>query len=338
MPFVSRKSLLSLVLLFAIAAALAVGFLWSGIYDVGADDPHLPPVHAALETLRERSIAVRTRNVVVPDLSDPAMIRKGAGNYEAMCSGCHLAPGTASSELSRGLYPSPPAFARGSRVSPARQFWVIQHGIKASAMPAWGKSIDENAIWGLVAFLQRLPSLDATQYRALVESSEGHSHGPGMTMGPEHPHEHAHEHSHTGESEYDATPEAVSGESVGPSAVVDRFARALASGEMGDVKSLLDPQVLVLESGGAEQDRDEYLAHHAKSDAAYLQGAQVHPGRRRAHVEGDLAWVASEGELHLRQNDKAVTVLSTETMVLRRHDGVWKIVHIHWSSRTEAQK
>jgi len=195
MPFVSRESLLSLALLVAIAAVLATGFLWSGLYDVGADDPHLPPVHAALETLRDRSIAVRTRDLVVPDLSDPAMIRQGAGNYEAMCSGCHLAPGVASSELSRGLYPAPPAFARGALASPARQFWVIRHGIKASAMPAWGKSMDDKAIWSLVAFVQRLPSLDAARYHELVESSEGHSHGPGSMAEHEHEHDHDHEHS-----------------------------------------------------------------------------------------------------------------------------------------------
>ena len=45
MPFVSRRSLLAFALLLAAVAALAVGFLWSGLYDVGADDPHLPPVH-----------------------------------------------------------------------------------------------------------------------------------------------------------------------------------------------------------------------------------------------------------------------------------------------------
>jgi mono/diheme cytochrome c family protein len=192
MPFVSRKSLASIVLLLAGAAVVAVAFLWSGLYDVGADDPHLPPVRAALETLRERSITVRARALVVPILSDPAMIRRGAGNYEAMCTGCHLKPGVAATELSRGLYPAPPVLARAAGASPARQFWVIKHGIKASAMPAWGKSMDDESVWSLVAFLQRLPALDASQYYALVESSEGHAHGPGLAGTRVHHHEHSH--------------------------------------------------------------------------------------------------------------------------------------------------
>ena len=331
MPFVTRSSLLSVALLVAIAAVLAVGFLWSGLYDVGADDPHLPPVHAALETLRERSIAVRSGELAVPALSDPAMIRQGAGNYEAMCSGCHLAPGVAATELSRGLYPSPPAFALRTAAPPARQFWVIKHGIKASAMPAWGKSMDDEAIWGLVAFLQRLPSLDAARYHALIESSEGHSHGPGEMSGEDPSHQHSH--SHSDMAEHDARLAMAATDATDPSAVVDRFSRALASGDLSVVKSLLDPQVLILESGGAEQDRDEYLEHHAKADADFLRTAQIHPGRRRAHVEGNLAWVASESELHLRQDGKAIAVQSTETMVLRRDAGAWRIVHIHWSSQ-----
>ncbi|MCY1560344.1 hypothetical protein D9M68_974700 [compost metagenome] len=62
---------------------------------------------------------------------------------------------------------------------PAAAFWVIRHGIKATGMPAWGKSVGDEHIWGLVAFLQRLPQLDADGYRQLVASSAGHQHGGG---------------------------------------------------------------------------------------------------------------------------------------------------------------
>jgi len=333
MPYVTRHSLVSMVILLVVAAMLSLGFLWSGLYDVGADDAHLPPVHAALETLRDRSIAVRARDIVVPNLADPSLIRQGAGNYEAMCSGCHLAPGKSATELSRGLYPAPPAFFAGVPATAARQFWVIQHGIKASAMPAWGKSMDTPAIWGLVALLQKLPTLDAAQYQALVESSAGHSHGPGTRAGMETEEAHAHSHSHASESDHDKSAAATSADAKPAAAVVDRFSAALAHGDLATAQSLLDPQVLILESGGAEQSRDEYMAQHAGADVAFLRDAQVHPGRRRAQALGDLAWVGSESEIHLSEKGRPVTVRSTETMVLLRHHGAWRIVHIHWSSR-----
>lgn len=165
-------------------AALALGVLvyaWSGLYYIGADQPHTPPMHAFLQLMRERSIAVRADDLAPPpDLADPARIRRGAGNYAAMCAVCHLAPGMDETELSRGLYPSPPNLGKATP-GPAEAFWVIEHGLKASGMPAWGESMEDRYLWDMVAFLQVLPTLDAAEYDALVASSGGHSHGGGET-------------------------------------------------------------------------------------------------------------------------------------------------------------
>jgi mono/diheme cytochrome c family protein len=49
-----------------------------------------------------------------------------------------------------------------------RDFWIIKHGIKASGMPAWGKTHDDERIWNMVAFLKRLPDLNENQYRILT--------------------------------------------------------------------------------------------------------------------------------------------------------------------------
>lgn len=190
---ITGKTLLVSAILAGIAVVAAAGFVWSGAYDVGADDPHTRPVHALIGTLRDRSIEARTKGLQVPDLKSPARIAQGAGNYDAMCTGCHLTPGATATELSNGLYPAPPNLTRQT-VEPARAFWVIKHGIKASAMPAWGKSMQDEYIWNMVAFLQELPRLDAAGYKALVAQSGGHSHGGGESGGHSHagmePHEH----------------------------------------------------------------------------------------------------------------------------------------------------
>ena len=168
----------ALLLMLGLLAGLA--FVYSGMFDPAADAPHSRPVFWLLENLRHRGIESRVSGLTVPDLADPALIRSGAGNYDAMCAGCHLKPGVTDSELHRGLYPQPPALATMSRPAMAdHAFWIIKHGIKASGMPAWGKSMDDHAIWGLVAFLQQLPKLTAGDYHEAVEHSGGHSHGPG---------------------------------------------------------------------------------------------------------------------------------------------------------------
>ncbi|MGH8352605.1 MAG: c-type cytochrome, partial [Pseudomonas sp.] len=82
----------------------------------------------------------------------------------------------------QSLYPAPPNLTEvGVDGDPAAAFWIIKHGIKASGMPAWGKSKGDPYLWGMVAFLQQLPTLDAKQYQALVAASAGHQHGGGET-------------------------------------------------------------------------------------------------------------------------------------------------------------
>jgi mono/diheme cytochrome c family protein len=154
-----------------IAAVLAVGvigaglFVESGLYDIGADDHHTKIVLAMIEQLRERSVGVRARAVEVPPLEDPKRVMAGAQRYAALCVGCHLAPGVTKSDIRPGLYPHPPNLAKEDTKDTQRAFWTIKHGIKMSAMPAWGKTLDDAAIWDIVSFIRKMPDMSAGQYR-----------------------------------------------------------------------------------------------------------------------------------------------------------------------------
>lgn len=117
--------------------------------------------------------------------------------------------------------------------------------------------------------------------------------------------------------------------------VVTQFSAALQAGDLQRAGALLTDDVLILESGGAERSREEYLSGHATHDAAFLKGAHVQVKQRTANAVGDLAWVATEGELHASKKGKPLTLLSSETMVLKRTAQGWRIAHIHWSSRAK---
>ncbi|OZB68712.1 MAG: DUF4440 domain-containing protein, partial [Lysobacterales bacterium 13-68-4] len=170
--------------------ALGAGaFVYSGLYNIGADDHHTKPVFAVMQTLREQSIHARSKDIVVPDLNDEQLILKGAGLYAAMCTQCHLKPGMKDSELRQGLYPLPPNLSQ-VRVDPKDAFWIIKHGIKMSGMPAWGMvpGHDDPTIWSMVAFIEKLPGMTPAQYKAMVAKAPpdedmhmgedgGHGHG-----------------------------------------------------------------------------------------------------------------------------------------------------------------
>lgn len=155
-----------------VLAAFAGIFIYMGIYNIGADAPHWKWVYNTLDELREQSITNYSKGIHPPaDLNDPKRISAGAGLYDEMCTGCHLGPGIERSELSQGLYPPAPELARGDDLSPAQQFWVIKHGVKLTAMPAWGKTHNDQLIWDMVAFIRQLPKLNAQQYKAAVASA-----------------------------------------------------------------------------------------------------------------------------------------------------------------------
>lgn len=165
-----------------------MGFVYFGMYDIGADVPHTPPVHWVIENLRDRSIAVRARGIIAPaDLNDPKRIATGAGLYTEMCSGCHLAPGMEKTEISQGLYPPAPELSKGLNHTPAQEFWMIKHGIKLTAMPAWGRTHSDELMWDMVAFIRKLPTLSAAQYKSTVDSAPKDHDAimkdmPGMSM------------------------------------------------------------------------------------------------------------------------------------------------------------
>ena len=161
------------VLLAALIIAGFVGiFAYAGIYNIGADAPHSKAVYMALQSVRDRAIRHHARNIVVPtDLKDPQRIATGAGLYTEMCSGCHLGPGVEPSEISQGLYPPAPQLSKAMEYSPAQQFWIIKHGVKLSAMPAWGRTHSDDLIWDMVAFVRSLPTMSAAQYQAAIASA-----------------------------------------------------------------------------------------------------------------------------------------------------------------------
>jgi len=190
-----KRLIITLAILGVIAVAGVAAFVCSGVYNIGADAPHTKPVYALMQALRERSIEHHAKDIVVPNLDDPQLILKGAGQYAAMCTGCHLAPGMAENEMRPGMYPKPPQLSK-FRPDPREAFWVIKHGVKMSAMPAWGSSHDDATIWSMVAFLQKLPDMTPAQYKDIVAKAPP-DEDMDMDMGGDH--EHAHDHPDAGQ-------------------------------------------------------------------------------------------------------------------------------------------
>ena len=118
-----------------------------------------------------------------------------------------------------------------------------------------------------------------------------------------------------------------------PEDIVTAFHAALAQGDSVGALQLLDPRVVIFESGDAEMSRDEFASHHLGTDMRYAASTKREVTEIHSEMRGDMAIVISRNAVTGTFGDRDINSRGAETMVLRRSDGDWRIVHIHWSSR-----
>jgi ketosteroid isomerase-like protein len=114
--------------------------------------------------------------------------------------------------------------------------------------------------------------------------------------------------------------------------VVDAFHAALRRGDTTAASALLSDDVLIFEAGGAERSKAEYMAEHLSADAEFARATTVKVEWRSGRAAGPTAWITSAGRTAGEFRGHPINSRTTETMVLTRTRGRWKIQHIHWSS------
>lgn len=177
------KILVTSLVLAAVLLLGAIGFAYSGLYNVAATSPHSGLANWLFSVTSHASIERRAADIEVPDLSDLALVQAGVNDFDAMCSGCHGAPGKNPEAMGLGLNPPAPNLAESTEnMSPSELFWVTKNGIKMTGMPAWGATHDDDALWPVVAFMNTLSDLTGDEYQALLASSDGAGHHAGSEV------------------------------------------------------------------------------------------------------------------------------------------------------------
>jgi cytochrome c553 len=148
---------------------LAFLFLWSGVYSVAASRGHWAIMEWLLTFAMRNSVKTHALGIDVPPLDRPDLVTLGAGHFHSGCAFCHGAPGVPISPVAQSMLPPPPNLTSGMRDWRDRElFWIVKNGIKYTGMPAWAAQQRDDEVWSLVAFLRRLPALDAKSYADLA--------------------------------------------------------------------------------------------------------------------------------------------------------------------------
>ncbi len=160
------------------AAALGLGVAWSGVFNISASSGHWAVtdwfLHWAMRNT-VRTYAALTVDAETGNLpTDSARLVSAAGHYAAQCSVCHGAPGERPSPVIQAATPAPPDLAKTAGSWNGRQlFWIVKHGIKFTAMPAWPVQDRDDEVRQMAAFVAKLPGMSAEEYRSLAYGESG---------------------------------------------------------------------------------------------------------------------------------------------------------------------
>ena len=90
-----------------------------------------------------------------------------------------------------------------------------------------------------------------------------------------------------------------------------------------------------VESGGQNEGLDDLVEHHVVPEGDALENFELSLTNAETHVEGDFAWVIVDVDVKalIKRDQRQIHNRGYETILFRRVDDKWKVIHTHSSSR-----
>src|SRR5271165_1714349 len=115
----------------------------------------------AARTSLNASLRRESKSLTNPLQPNDAALVEGVHTYGANCAVCHGASDAKPSKLAQGFYIEAPMLGEhGVEDDPeSEDFLKIKHGIRYTAMPAFGTTLSDEDIWKVAMFLRRMDHL-----------------------------------------------------------------------------------------------------------------------------------------------------------------------------------
>jgi len=165
-------------LIAAIVIVVLAGFLWLrlGFMDARADVPENALERAVAMPALDASVRRRAPQLQNPIAPTDDHLVAGMKVYQNHCAGCHGDIHQPHAAIGDALYPRAPQFLEDAPDMPEYQnFYIIQHGIRLSGMPASRNSLKEEEIWQVTTFLShmdKLPPQVSDQWKVLAAGGQ----------------------------------------------------------------------------------------------------------------------------------------------------------------------
>ena len=168
----------------AVVVVLGAGFLCVrfGLMDPRADIPVNSMERRMAMPSLDASVERRAPEIKNPIQPTAANLISGMKVYQTNCANCHGDVHRPDGMLADSLYPRAPQFVEDAPDMPENQnFYIIQHGIRLSGMPAWKPVLNEQQMWQVTTFLShmdKLPPQVSDAWKTAAGGSSGASSSP----------------------------------------------------------------------------------------------------------------------------------------------------------------
>jgi mono/diheme cytochrome c family protein len=166
-----KKFLAGFATAFVLLPFAVLAYFGFGMSEIGSDTK--PPVwetwlmQSAVRTTVRRS----AKELVAPVPANQESIIAGGKLYLAGCAGCHGEPGKPYEEDHVHYPPVPQLPYTGSQYSEPEIVWIIKHGVRLTAMSAYGPFYKEHEVWALAAFIHRINALSVDEIQAIKQKN-----------------------------------------------------------------------------------------------------------------------------------------------------------------------
>lgn len=167
------KKLCGLLLLGFLVVSALVGWFGYQSYSTGfsaKEEPNELEVLIARQ-LRHLAIPIENRRLRNPLPLTKELLSNARGHFADHCASCHANDGSGQTTLGKNVYPKAPDMRKPDTqtMSDGELFFIIQNGIRFTAMPGWGTGdpAKDRDSWELVHFIRHLPSLTQEELKEM---------------------------------------------------------------------------------------------------------------------------------------------------------------------------
>jgi mono/diheme cytochrome c family protein len=154
------------------AAAVAAGALFiMNSHGFSASEPPTPVERWIARAARSVAIPSDARTRTNPVADTPEVLAQARAHWADHCAVCHGNDGAGDTQMGKRTYPPAPdmRLPETQQMTDGELFYIIQNGIRLTAMPAWGggSGHDEEDSWKLARFIRHLSQLTVEEKKEM---------------------------------------------------------------------------------------------------------------------------------------------------------------------------